>query len=109
MSEKEAIESQKASLNKALTEQLSLHNTLVKDQAKLRRESQQIQKELELKKEAIDAMTIDQVKAELIKSQQEQLIYEMKSQDSLNLQSCSKGLKIKSYYSAKVNRSENFI
>lgn len=86
LSEKEAIESQKASLNKALTEQLSLHNTLVKDQAKLRRESQQIQKELELKKEAIDAMTIDQVKAELIKSQQEQLIYEMKSQDSLNLE-----------------------
>ncbi len=84
--EKAQIESEKANLNSALTEQLKLHNNLVNDQVKLRKESKQIQMELEAKKAAINEMSLEQVKAELIKNQQDQIIYEMRSQDSLNME-----------------------
>lgn len=82
--EKEKLANEKADLNKALTEQLSLHNNLVTDQAKLRKESRQIQAELEIKKEAINLMSLEQMRAELIKKEQQEVITFMQSQDSLN-------------------------
>jgi len=84
--EKEKLATEKEDLNKALTEQLSLHNSLVKDQATLRKESRQIQAELEIKKEAINLMSLEQMRAELIKKEQQEVITFMQSQDSLNLE-----------------------
>ncbi len=84
--EKMKIESEKENLNKALETQLGVHDNLVKNQAKLRKESTQIQAELERKKEEISNMSLEQMKTALVQQGQDQLIFQMRSQDSLNVE-----------------------
>lgn len=81
--EKAKIESDKENLNKALDEQKTIQQELLSNQAKLRKDSKQIMAELERKKAEVSQMNLEQAQAALVKAQQDQVIYEMKSQDSL--------------------------
>lgn len=84
--EKKRLAAEKENLNKALAQQLTLHNSLVTDQAKLRQESRKIQEDLEKKKTEISQMSIEQMREELIRKEQQEMIVFMQSQDSLNME-----------------------
>ncbi|MEO5581711.1 MAG: hypothetical protein ABIR66_03395, partial [Saprospiraceae bacterium] len=82
--EKAKIQADKELLDKALKEQLTIQSDLLSDQAKLRKDSKQIQAELEMKKAEISLMTLDQARTALNQVQQEKVLYQIKAQDSLN-------------------------
>ena len=83
-SEKAKIEKDKDNLNKALTEQINIQHELMSDQAKLRKDSKQILAELDRKKAEVSQMNLEQAQAALNQAQQDQVIYQIKAQDSLN-------------------------